>query len=74
MGHSDTTLLRLRVLDALNADNEKDMRSILESAILETSQHWQERALASGLAEPDDFFYDTYMGTNPDLLKMNKNG
>tara|TARA_A100001011_G_C14145401_1_gene771629 strand:+ start:517 stop:705 length:189 start_codon:yes stop_codon:yes gene_type:complete len=62
------------VLDALNADNEKDMRSILESAILATSQHWQERAIAAGIAEPDDFFYDTYMGANPDLLKMNKNG
>jgi hypothetical protein len=70
----DNTILRLRILEAINSSNIEDMKMILTNALLNTSRHWQERAIQSGLAIEEDFFYDTYMGTNPDLLRMNKHG
>lgn len=69
---SNSVLIRLKILEAINANSFEDAKSILHHALLETSQHWQERALASGLAKEEDFFFDTYVGKNPDLLAMNK--
>lgn len=65
-------LIRLKILDAINADTFEEAKSILQHALLETSQHWQENAMAAGLATEEDFFFDTYVGTNPTLLAMNK--
>jgi hypothetical protein len=61
------------MFEALQCDNIDNMKSILKNALLETSMHWQERALFEGRAKDSDFFYDTYIGTDPDLLRMNKN-
>tara|TARA_B100000700_G_C15060844_1_gene865698 strand:- start:2604 stop:2822 length:219 start_codon:yes stop_codon:yes gene_type:complete len=69
---AEYTILKLRVLDALNENSVEKIHSILRNALQNTSQHWQERALANNLATVDDFFYDTYIGDNPELLAMNK--
>ena len=70
----DSTILRLRILEAISSNSIEDIKTILTSALLNTSGHWQERAVESGLASEEDFFYDTYIGTNSDLLRMNKCG
>ncbi len=69
---SNKVLIRLKILEAINADSYEEAKSILRHALLETSPHWQENVLAAGLAKEEDFFFDTYIGKNPDLLAMNK--
>lgn len=68
----DNAILRLRILEAMHCSNIEDMKEILTKALLNTSEHWQERAIESKLASEEDFFYDVYVGTNTDLLGMNK--
>ena len=48
------------------------MRKILESAVISAkkSQYWQEEVVSSGLASVDEFFYDTYLGNNPEVLEI----
>ncbi len=72
---SEYTLLKLSVLDALQATTYKEMRSILEKAVTDhrRSQYWQEDVITSGLASSDEFFYDTYMGSNPEVLRIQEN-
>ena len=72
---SEYTLLKLAVLDALQATTYDEMREILERSVTENrvSQYWQEEVLNSGLASADEFFYDTYMGSNPEVLRIQEN-
>jgi len=72
---SEYTLLKIRVLDALQAESLDQMKSILESALSDQkkSQYWQENVISSGLASADEFFYDTYVGSNPEVLRIQKN-
>jgi hypothetical protein len=60
------------MFEALQCNDINSMKTILKNALLETSNHWQERALFEGKAKDSDFFYDTYIGTDPALLRMNK--
>ena len=59
-------LLRDAILRALDCNDIEVIKSILEKSLLKTSDHWQERMLGEGTASVDDFFYDTYLGPDPD--------
>ena len=50
---SNKVLIRLKILEAISADSFEDAKSILRHALLETSPHWQENAMAAGLAKED---------------------
>ena len=76
-------LLRDAILRALESDDIKVINSILEDALLETSDYQQERMIAAGIASAEDFFYDTYIGPPPveksipivgDLVSFGKSG
>jgi len=56
-------ILRDAILKSLNLDSIEEVKQVLESSLLETSDHWQERLLGEGKASIDDFFYDYYIGS-----------
>ena len=72
---SEYTLLKLSVLESLQASSCEEMRDILENALISSrkSQYWQENVVAAGLASSDEFFYDTYVGSNPEVLRIQEN-
>ena len=55
-------ILKDAILRCLSTQDIKDIHAILKKSLLETSNYEQERMIARGDANEDDFFYDTYIG------------
>ena len=61
-------ILKDAILRCLRKQDIKAIHEILKKSLLETSDYEQERMIARGVANEDDFFYDTYLGP----LKVNQ--